>query len=501
MKKPIYLIIIAFVALSLILTACGPSTDQPSEGETSAEPVEIHFAFPSFNNIPEPSAVEDVEAAINEITVPEINATVKLHPYSIMEYNQQVTLSLQSGEGLDVFVTLGNLPQYVSENRVLDISDMIDEYAPEAKEIVGESFLKTTTLNGKLWGIPAYKGVALAPSLVYRADIMEEIDVDPSTIESVYDLTEVYAKILEQYPEMTPLVPVQTGVSGLIQSIYGIDYLGDDFYSPTGVLVGDSTTVVNFYDTQEFRDMVSLARDWYNSGYILKDAATTNSTSIELMSSGKGFSYIASYSGNDAYTQISAQTGQDIRMVRVAEPYLGTSSVNSLTWAVASTSEHPQEALQFMNMIFADKDVINLVIFGIEGRDYVKVDEDHVQYPEGQDGTSVPYTAQLSCGIVGNQFIQYQMAGTDMEDLELWEYENQNAGRSKAFGFTFDNSSVVNEYAAVQNVIDQYFPGLQTGSLDPETALPEFLEKLEEAGINKIIEAKQEQLDDWLANQ
>lgn len=48
-----------------------------------------------------------------------------------------------------------------------------------------------------------------------------------------------------------------------------------------------------------------------------------------------------------------------------------------------------------MNLIFADKDVINLIIYGLEGRDYVKVDADHVAYPDGQDANTVPYTAQL----------------------------------------------------------------------------------------------------------
>ena len=67
-----------------------------------------------------------MEQAINAITVPKINATVKLHPYGIPDYFQQVTLTLQSGEGLDVFSSLGDLPQRVSENQFIDISSMID---------------------------------------------------------------------------------------------------------------------------------------------------------------------------------------------------------------------------------------------------------------------------------------------------------------------------------------------------------------------------------------
>jgi putative aldouronate transport system substrate-binding protein len=50
-------------------------------------------------------------------------------------------------------------------------------------------------------------------------------------------------------------------------------------------------------------------------------------------------------------------------------------------------------------------------------------------------------------------------------------------------------------------VINEYFPGLQTGSMDPETELPKFIQKLKAAGIDKIVAAEQEQLNAWLAQQ
>jgi putative aldouronate transport system substrate-binding protein len=494
--------------VSILISACGTSAtpvatgNEPAMAATNApaeEPVEIHLAFLTFNRISED--LESVESAIDAITVPKINVKVKLHPYSIADYSQQINLSLQSGEGLDVFHTLGDLPQQVSQNKVTDITNMIDQYAPEAKAIAGDNFLKASTVNGKLYGIPAYKGVATAPNLVYRADIMEEIGVDPTTIKSVNDLSDVFAKVKEKHPDMIPLVPNMPGELGLNLTVYGIDTLSDSYFLPKAVLVGDSLNVVNYYETQEFKEIATLVRDWYNKGYILKDAATTTSAALELMSSGNAFSYIAGYAGEQAYVQISAQTGYDIRMARLGKPYLNTGSINALTWSVASTSKHPEAALQFMNLIFSDKDVINLIIYGIEGRDYLKVDDDHVQYPDGQDANTVPYTAQLSCGIVGNQFIQYAMAGTDMADLQLMLEENQNSAVSPALGFTFDNSIVSNEESAVLNVINEYLPGLNTGSVDPEVEIPNFVAKLKAAGLDKIIAAKQAQLDEWAVQQ
>ena len=157
---------------------------------------------------------------------------------------------------------------------------------------------------------------------------------------------------------MIPLVPVNPGDSGMINTIYGFDYLGDRYLSPTGILNGDDMQVENFYETDEFKDILTLARDWYNKGYIMGDAATTTSTSIELLSAGKGFSYISNYGGNDAATQISTQTGQKIGALRLSQPYLGTSDVNRVSWAVASTCKNPEKALEFLNLFTELKEKI-----------------------------------------------------------------------------------------------------------------------------------------------
>ena len=55
--------------------------------------------------------------------------------------------------------------------------------------------------------------------------------------------------------------------------------------------------------------------------------------------------------------------------------------------------------------------------------------------------------------------------------------------------------------ASVGAVKDEYELSLDTGAVDPEKALPEFLEKLEAAGSQTIIDEIQKQLDEWKAAQ
>ena len=49
------------------------------------------------------------------------------------------------------------------------------------------------------------------------------------------------------------------------------------------------------------------------------------------------------------------------------------------------------------------------------------------------------------------------------------------------------------------NVIEQYLPALVCGSVDPEVDIPEFTQRLQDAGLQTIIDSKQAQLDAWLA--
>jgi putative aldouronate transport system substrate-binding protein len=353
----------------------------------------------------------------------------------------------------------------------------------------------------KLYGIPSYKPYALTPMVIYKQDIADELNIDMTQVTSINDLTDVLRTVKEAYPDITPLVPVSQGTSGINLTIAGVDYLTDDYNSPKGILLGDSTTVVDYYGTDEFAESCDLVRTWYNEGLILKDAATTTSTSTELMSADNSFCYVASYSYPPADTAaaLAAQMGgQSLGAVQIGDAYLDTTSVNALSWMVASTSEVPEAALKFMNLTFSDQEVINLLIYGLEGRDYVLDDEGYLAYPEGEDASTVPYTAQLSCGTLGNYFLMYPMDGTSKESLVWEEEQNQLAKKSPAMGFTFDSNSVKTEYTSVSNVIQQYLPGLLCGSVDPEVIIPEFRERLDSAGLNEIIAEKQNQLDAWL---
>lgn len=498
MKKTIASLLAAGMAVSM-LTACGGSGSS-SGGEYD----QVVYAYATFNNIPTNEALDEVEEAINVITREKIGAEITLKPIAIADYSQSVSLSLQGGEKIDIMESLGDFNNYLSTGMALDINELIDTYAAETKELVGDEWLAACEYNGGLYGIPDYKPMALTPMIIYREDVAEELGLDMSSVDSIEDLTDIFAQVKAAKPDMTPLAIVETGNVGVFNLPYGVDYLSDDYNQPVGVLMGDDMTVQDFYSTDFFKEKATMVRDWYNNGYLMKDAATTTSTSTELMASGNYFGWIAAYSYPEEDTAASfvAQCGgYPLAAKTLDKAYLTTGGINSISWMLAANTEVPEAAMKFLNLTYTDPEIANLIIWGIEGRDYVLDENGNAAYPEGQDATTVPYTAQISCGIVGNQFIQYLPVGSSYDSLE-WELEqNKAADVSPAMGFSFDSSNYTTQYTAVRNVLTQYLPGIFCGSVDPETEIPKMVEALNAAGYQDILNAKQEQLDAWLAQQ
>ncbi|MFD2506441.1 ABC transporter substrate-binding protein [Paenibacillus septentrionalis] len=506
-KKGLTLGILVMVVFSLILSACGSNNNSSSSNKVGEKAVdEIVFAMPTFNAIPED--LSKVTEAINAITVDKIGVKVDFKLYGPADYAQKVNLALQSGDKMDVFTTLGQFTNYVSKNQLYPIEDLLAEHGKELIEIVekdfGPDFLKATTIGGHTYGVPVNKGMSLPISFVYNADMLKEIGKTSDDITSIEDLPAIFEAIKQKFPDVVPFGPINVNPSdtGLINYIKGtskIDFLTDT--SGIGVVVDGDGQVVNLYETDAFIDGVKMMNAWFNNGYLQKDAATTTITSTELMASDRLFSYMGGYGGMEAASSISAQTGKNIEMKRIAPFYFDTNAVNSVSWLVSSTTKVPEAAVKFLNLLYTDQQLINTILYGIEGEDFIKVDEHHVKFPDGKNANTVSYTAMLSTGIVGSESIQYQFEGINWSDVELKLKENKETERSPYFGFIFDPSPVKTQISAVTNVVNQYLPGLVTGALDPETIIPKFVQALKDAGAEAIIQSKQDQLNAWIAEQ
>ena len=170
--------------------------------------------------------------------------------------------------------------------------------------------------------------------------------------------------------------------------------------------------------------------------------------------------------------------------------------------AVSSGSKHPEKAVEFLNLLNTDEYVGTLIRHGIEGTHYSAVGDTQVDKTMG--GTLAPedngydYTFGWQFGSPFNQ--KWDISYPDNIE-ELFLTYNESAVTGPHVGFTFDSSNVNTEISALTNIVEQYDAALQSGMVNPEEKIPEFLEALKANGVDNLLKEIQTQLDAWKADQ
>ena len=217
------------------------------------------------------------------------------------------------------------------------------------------------------------------------------------------------------------------------------------------------------------------------------------------MRAGKLFCFTAPGKPNTK-AEKDAQTGYDTTCVIVSPNVCYTQTTNGILYGISSNSEDPEKAMILLNWLYASKEANDLLNWGIEGRDYVVKDDGTLDYPEGVTADNVGYHQDYGWALM-NQYCSYVWTGNDPDVWDQYQAIRDSAEVSKAYGFFFDSAPVVNEISALTAVSDEYLNSIGTGSVDPETAIAEFNQKLYDAGLQTVIDEKQAQLDAWLEEQ
>ncbi len=483
-------------AVSGTESAAGTGEGAPAGVNFDEEPYEATFMYYAANDARD---VEAVEAAFNELTMAELNMKVHLMPVTFGTYNQQIQMILSSDDSLDIFPYYsGLLGTYKDAGFVIDMGEYIDEYGQDMVEIIGEEDVNCGYLSGFLGGVPTMHERTNPVMFVMRTDILEETGFTAEDIKTLDDMTQVLAKVKELHPEMNGYGGTPGMSYPLICSNSRVDNLGADNY---GVLLnqGQDTEVVNWYESEEFIHACEVMREWNQAGYTSADFATCTDGGETLMKAGNLFCF-STFGKPNTKVEKDAQTGYDTTCVQVTADACYTSTTNATLYGIAGNSEDPGKAVILLNWIYKTKAANDLINWGIEGKDYVVLEDGTIDFPEGVSSENVGYHQDYGWAHP-NQYNSYIWTGNDPALWDKYQEVRDNAVMSKAYGFMFDNNELLNEYSAMGAIRDEYLNSIATGSVDTKPALEEFNAKLYDAGLQDVIDAKQEQLDAWLAEQ
>jgi putative aldouronate transport system substrate-binding protein len=536
-KRAVALTVCLMLALVTLLSGCGSGNeDQAGKGATSVSTAEAKTTETTAETTASPNAkevalsfylvgtpqkdTEDVSAQLSKLTKEKINATVKLNIIDWGSYDQKMSLMIASENYYDICFTsswTNNFAQNAAKDAYAPLDELLAKYGQKTLSLSRKEVWDAVKINGKTYASPIFQQNAQGYGISVQAPLVEKYGLDWKNLKGWDDpaLDAWFAKIKQSEPDKI-CFGYQTTYDPFIQCSvqFGLEPISD-VMAPGAINTGSSDIkVINQYDTQEFKDYVKRMHDWYDKGYIRKDAATLKDQTADqkvakfaaLQATPDVDSLDWSSLGITSPGIMASHTGGLVKSYekKFSPTYLSNARATCALLAISKTSENPDRAMQFIELLNTDPKIYNTCAFGREGKDYT-VNQNgsiHVDINSGYN-TAGPWLF----GYMGNAYVPDTSTSAEGAAIgtsglpkfhEAWIKVNNEAKTSPLLGFVFDTAPVKTEIANCKTVVETIGYSLSSGSVDPEKYLPQFIEKLKTAGSESIIAEEQKQIDAWL---
>ncbi len=459
-----------------------------------------------------PEDLQAVEDAANNILVKNIGAKVKLHPLSFTDAQTKANLILNSGDACDVmsFGSFIPFPAAVATGGLMDIGDLLTQYAPNLMSNTPPENLAAVKNNGKIYGAPLFSGGSSRAGFWVRGDLLDKYKFDWKNAKTWESWEPFFDAVLKgEDGKVTPLVSSDPYWGRQWwPNYYGYDSISDSIGATgargmVGVKLDDpDTKVVPVAFTSEYKQAAELARKWYLNGYFLK-TPPIDSEMIALRAQEKFAAFEILFLGNWSTKNMAANEWNNKEIITAPiqdRTVVTTGSVLSAIQGVCAVSKHPVEAVKFIEEMNKNADLLNLMEYGIEGKHWEWKDKANkiVGFPAGVDANNVGYVV-AGHGQFGDKRLVYLTTADDIGVLDKDAADRKNAIVSPILGFVPDLTPIQNELAQLASAAKQYCDPVDKGLVDVEPGLAECQNQIKAAGIDTIVAELQKQIDTWKA--
>lgn len=520
MKNLMKTLLVLTLVLSMVLSGCAKSVEEAPEVDTAKETVEeakTEAKAEDKEEATEEAAMDDGElehvnlswyyigseqpdeeavfAAANAIIEEEINATVEFVRLGWGDYEQKMQLMDAAGDEYDLGFTAGWINNYknnVEKGAYVELDEMLYDYAPGIMSIIPDKVVEGTKIGGHLYGIPGYQVSFRQMALIFNKELVDKYDMQDAidNMTSLDDLEPLLQTIKDNEPAYVP-----AHISNFLERFEPVtaeDYnhmVTDDFpvflnydLEVKSVLAED----INAMDKKVY----NRAADWAAKGFFHQDAGLGN-TDFEAIKAAGQFFVINDVNKPGVEADMESRYGY----ANVAKPMgmstISTGSVTSNMTCVSRTSKNPERAVMLLDLMNTNKELYNIIVFGLEGQHYEMAGDNRIEVTNADGYSGMAW-------MMGNQFNAYVLPAQSDDVWEITKELNDEALSSPDLGFYFDDSNVKTEVANVTAVYAEYKEILQYGIVpNIEDMLNERNEKLEQAGIEKVVAEMQAQVDAW----
>ncbi|OUS78105.1 sugar ABC transporter substrate-binding protein [Paenibacillus sp. MY03] len=514
-KKRAYwnLVLTCLMVISLVIAGCSSKGSSPenspiSSSETAtdsgaeskidtSEEVKLKAVFIGGKPVDYELVFEEINKKLKE----KVNATLEAEFLDWSDYTQKYPLKFAAGEDFDMIYT-ANWAYYDSQaakGGFLELTEeLLSTYAPLTWEAMPSVKWDQARVNGKVYMIPYNNQKEFMNTLImYREDLRQKYNLAP--IDSMESLAAYMKAIAANEKGIVPFnqaaltahefdnLFLRQQNNWKIFSEFPLAYKIDD---PSG-------QIFNVYETQQFKDMLVYYKDLADSGAWSRNVLTDKPNVADDFKAGKTAVRVSNVTA----------LGGDMAVVRREKPEfqiaLADLTPNSKKTAAISTqngmavharSQNPERALMVMDLLQNDQELHDLILNGIPGTHFEPVGDTKLRAAE-RSGNFGGFSSWGFVSPLTRFNEEYPQEAQDIEKKwaeEVYHFDLET--------FVFDKTSVTNEVANVGNVMQRYAVPLEYGLVeDLEKGQAELAKQMKAAGLDKIKEELQKQIDAFLS--
>jgi len=377
---------------------------------------------------------------------------------------------------------------------------LLDEYGGQLKAALPEFMWDYQKYDGEIYGVPTYQMCGDFRGIFFFKEQAEKyLDIEgfkkalyksPTFTQEVYDMLTKYIEDMKadglNFKSATVL-----NEKGYEPIISGLGYI---------VKGDESCQIINKDMSDAARIRFKTAREWYEKGYIREDVLSATDDN-NYMGKIDGFPFWDGVWTPFVAEQYSQKYGHELIVIPYEDEYYIPSKNSAAGTSIMSTSKYKKEAMQVLNLIQTDKELYNMLVFGLEGEHYKKTGDDSVEVLD-DNGTASNSKYALAKWLLGNTELAYNNQ-FEPDAYKTWVFEeaNRSEWKSPLLGFMPDTTDIQDYMTQLNVVTETYKKPLTVGVMSNwEEYLREYEAELNKVGNKEMLANVQNQIDEFLAN-
>jgi putative aldouronate transport system substrate-binding protein len=474
------------------------SSASNSNGPDTSKKVELVWYLVGDPHKDTPKVMEE----FNKMLEKDLNATVKLNFTTWNDWQTKYNLLLTAGEKIDMIFasSWAGYFKYAKQGAFMDLTDMLPKYAPKVQEQVPAQDWSDVTIGGKIYAVPNTNPEYTPDGIVYREDWRKQFNLP-----EIKDLDSIGAYMEGIKKNMPNVIPINGSAWNEISTMFMAynDYhaIGGD----SGVVVSKSydtpRDIVIYPFTSEYEAWVKKMKEWADKGFWSKNTLSSKQEAGDLIKAGRGAIYWRNPPGASGFITDMLKKDPKAEMgyfpfTRFHNYAMPTMSIAN-GMAIPKSAKNPERSLMVLEKIRTDPKYYNLITYGIEGYHYDLINDGKniVTPSKSQDPSKVTGYGIADWGWRYQPLMKSSEGG--WKGIDQFNEEFKNESKPDIFApISLDYDPVKSEYAAVNQVMDQYGKPLMMGLVpDVDAALKTYRDKLKAAGVDKVAEYVKQQAE------